>query len=160
MIRPEAEADLKRRFPQLATTQFEVTSEDTTDYNCFAWILGDKGNWISPDLFDENLGLYPWPEGVPRENSVEAWMLALETYGFSRCEDGSLQEGMDKIAIYFNAQSESVHFALQLTSELWTSKIGQWEDISHELEGLTGARYGRVIGFMSRSALRGTGADG
>jgi hypothetical protein len=152
MIRPEAEADLKRRFPQLAATRLEVTSEDTPDYNCLAWVLGDQENWISPDLFDEDLGLYPWPAGVPRENSVDAWMLALETYGFSRCNDGSLELGLDKIAIYFNARTECIHFALQLTTELWTSKIGPWEDISHELDGLTGERYGEVIGFMCRPA--------
>lgn len=152
MRRPEAEEDLKRRFPRLASTRFEVTSDDTPKYNCLAWVLGDQENWISPTLFDEDLGLYPWPEGVPRENTVDAWMLALESYGFTRCEDASLEPGRDKVAVYWNETTQEIHFALQLASGLWTSKVGRWEDITHELGGLAGDRYGEVMGFVSRPA--------
>lgn len=149
-MRAGAERDLVRRFPRLATTRFQVTSEESRTYNCLAWVLGDQGSWISPVLFDEDLGLYPWPEGVPRENTVYAWTLALETYGFSRCEDGAAEPGLDKVALYWNSETREIHFARQLASGLWTSKVGRWEDISHELDGLTGERYGDVIGFMSR----------
>jgi hypothetical protein len=150
--RPEAEEDLKRRFPRLARTRFEVTSDDTRKYNCLAWVLGDQENWISPLLFDEDLGLYPWPQGVPRENTISAWMLALEAYGFTRCEDASLETGRDKVAVYWNEVTQEIHFALQLASGLWTSKVGRWEDITHELDGLVGERHGEVVGFMSRPA--------
>ncbi|MCA1789689.1 MAG: hypothetical protein LC667_07480, partial [Thioalkalivibrio sp.] len=133
-MRDGAEEDLKRRFPRLATTRFEVTSGATTDYNCLAWVLGDQDVWISPVLYDEDQGLFPWPQGVPRENTIDAWMLALEAYGFARCEDGALEPGQEKAAVYWNAETEVIHFARQLASGLWTSKIGQWEDVSHELE--------------------------
>lgn len=152
MRRPDADEDLKRRFPWLASTRFEVTSDDTRTYNCLAWVLGDQENWISLTLFDEDLGLYPWPEGIPRENTVAAWMLAIESYGFTRCKDASLEPGRDKVAVYWNETTQEIHFALQLASGLWTSKVGRWEDITHELDGLTGDRYGEVIGFVSRPA--------
>jgi hypothetical protein len=153
--RSEAEVDLKRRFPSLASTRFEVTSDDTRTYNCLAWVLGDQENWISPTLFDEDLGLYPWPEGVPRENTVRTWMLALESYGFTRCEEPVPEPGVEKVAVYWNGETQEIHFALQLPSGLWTSKVGRWEDITHELDGLTGDRYGQVIGFVSRPAATG-----
>lgn len=155
-MRSGAEEDLKRRFPRLATTQFEITSEDTPYYNCLAWVLGDKERWISPVLFDEDLGLYPWPEGVPRENTVEAWTLALKAFGFALCDDDSLEPERDKVALYWNEETAEIHFARQLPSGLWTSKVGRWEDITHELDGLSGGKYGKVVGFMSRLAALGT----
>jgi hypothetical protein len=152
-MRAGAEQDLMRRFPRLADTEFEITSEEATDYNCLAWVLGDNANWISPVLFDEDLCLYPWPEGVPRETTLAAWMMALETYGFSRCEDGLPEPGRDKVVVYFNDKTEDIHFAIQLPSGGWSSKIGRWEDISHELDGLTESSYGSVVGFMSRPTV-------
>lgn len=152
MRRQEAEEDLKRRFPALGNTRFEVTSDDTPAYNCLAWVLGDQESWISPTLFDEDLGLYPWPDGVPRENTPEAWMLALESYGFASCQDAAVEPGQDKVAVYWNEEAQAIHFARQLASGLWTSKLGRWEDVSHELAGLAGDRYGEVIGFMRRPA--------
>src|SRR5690349_13603306 len=140
-MRSGADQDLKRRFPRLAATEISVTSEETTDYNCLAWVLGGRAHWIPPVLIDDDLGHYPWPEGVPRENTQTAWMMALQAYGFSQCDNGALEQGRDKVAIYFNEETEEIHFALQQPSGSWTSKIGRWEDISHELDGLTGERY-------------------
>jgi hypothetical protein len=43
-----------------------------------------------------------------------------------------------------------LHAARQLDSKMWTSKMGDDEDIMHELHGLTGGDYGDVRQFMKR----------
>lgn len=42
--------------------------------------------------------------------------------------------------------------ARQLPSGLWTSKLGEMEDIEHTLRGLKGDIYGAATGFLKRPA--------
>ncbi|TAF36353.1 MAG: hypothetical protein EAZ69_10585 [Oscillatoriales cyanobacterium] len=44
------------------------------------------------------------------------------------------------------------HAARQLANGKWTSKLGWLEDIEHELDGLTGDRYG-VVGQILKRAV-------
>jgi hypothetical protein len=75
---PLSEEWLSRRFPRLGTTQFRVTSPRTSTYNCAGWAAGDDQRWWSHEEFE----LYYWPEGAPREGTVEAWTAAFATLGF------------------------------------------------------------------------------
>jgi hypothetical protein len=82
---------------------------------------------------------------VPREYTVDAYQKALETCGFLVCSDALLEPGFEKVALYAIG-SEPQHAARQLPNGLWTSKLGDLEDIKHEtLEALEGAEYGRVV---------------
>jgi len=98
-----------------------------------------------PDPFDQ----YYWPPSVPREPTVSAYQQALESIGFSECEDGSLESGLVKVAV-FGIGAELTHAARQLDDGTWTSKLGSLEDITHELQALEGADYGHVVLFMKR----------
>ncbi len=52
------------RFPNLERTNYEVTSEETVDYNCFAFAAGEEElRWdpVDPDGY--------WPNGV-RESQI------------------------------------------------------------------------------------------
>lgn len=42
------------------------------------------------------------------------------------------------------------HAARQLENGKWTSKLGQLEDIEHELDGLVGDKYGIVVTILRR----------
>jgi hypothetical protein len=129
------------KFPLLLVSGYAITSPDTKDYNCFAWAAHDVENWWSHSRH--------WPAGIAREHTVEAYMAALATVGYTPCDDGKLEDGYEKIAIYLG-DGRPKHAARQMESGRWTSKLGPWEDIEHQLDGLAGGDYGDVSIFMRR----------
>lgn len=138
------EEDLKSRFPGLREGAFRITSPETQAYNCLAWAGGvDSSKWY-PDPWD----LYYWPE-ADGEDSLEGWVRAYGALGFDRCEDGAMEAGYTKVAIY-GFEDAPLHIARQLPSGLWTSKLGDGEDIEHELSGLIGEKYGEILIYMRR----------
>ena len=139
-------AELKQDWPNLEQTRYRITSSHTDRYNCLAWAIGEDDRWWSP-LPEED---YYWPEGVPREVTVEAFAKAYETLGFSVCEHGDIEPALEKLAIYVASDNRPKHIARQLPNGSWTSKLGMLEDIEHELEGLNGDLYGTVQKFMAR----------
>jgi hypothetical protein len=136
-------------FPNLAKTGYRVTSSQTAIYNCFAWAAVQDDRWWSPREFGTGESYY-WIDGVPDELTIAAFVQAYETLGYSICEDGELEEGFEKIALYATSDGEVTHAARQLPSGMWTSKLGRWEDIEHELAGLVGEMYGSVWQFLRR----------
>ena len=127
------------RFPNLERTAYEVTSEETVDYNCFAFAAGEEDcRWdpIDPDGY--------WPDGVPRELTLDAFIKAYQTIGYECCDNCHLEPGFQKIAIY-TYNGEPQHVARQEEDGMWKSKLGDWEDIKHELEGLENPHYYGVV---------------
>jgi hypothetical protein len=60
-----------------------------------------------------------------------------------------VETGLEKVAIFAKGET-ALHVARQLPSGKWTSKIGRWEDIEHDLLALEGERYGEVAQIMQR----------
>lgn len=140
----------QHELPLLTTKNCKITSNPARRYNCLAWAAGeDFRNWW-PD--PTNVGY--WPEGVPREETIPAFVSAYETRGFRLCVGGELEPGFEKIAIYGKNNGGVVvptHAALQLPSGEWTSKLGRFEDIIHSHENdVNGPTYGTVRYYMSR----------
>ena len=121
-----------------------VTSEETPEYNCFAWAVGVTDEFWEPGR--------TWPIDTPTAHEVRIIVHAYRTRGFEPCASGSLEPGIEKIAIYEDEDGDPTHAARQLPSGKWTSKLGPWEDIEHELTDLEGAypAYGRVTTFVAR----------
>lgn len=142
-------AELEQDWPNLSNTQYRITSPHTPNYNCLAWAIQEDDRWWSPLPEDD----YYWPEGVPREVSVAAFIKAYETLGFSVCESGEFEKNTDKLALYVTSDGKPQSIARQLPNGLWTSKLGRLEDIEHEFTGLNGKLYGTVHKFMTRSRL-------
>ncbi len=139
--------NLTAHFINLRPGQFLITSQESVDYNCIAWAGNDNSNWWSP------VGKYYWPEGVPREETVQAYVRAFASIGFEPCENGDLEPGIEKVALFVDGNRIPVHMARQLANGRWTSKLGEWEDIEHVLEGLSGTPgYGTVMQFLRRHA--------
>jgi hypothetical protein len=46
---------------------------------------------------------YYWPENVPAELTIEAFVRAYETLGFEVCESVVVEMGFEKIALYATA---------------------------------------------------------
>lgn len=107
--------------------------------------MGDEARWWEPRP------QYYWPIKADGGYSIKSYVDAFALYGFGACENGVLEPGLEKIALYAN-EGEFTHVALQLPLGLWTSKLGALEDIEHEdLEVLEGPTYGKVAVFMERS---------
>jgi hypothetical protein len=142
-------ADYKEReFPNLVRTGYRVTSPIDRRYNCFAWAANESDRWWNP-LEPENP--YYWMNGVPAELTIAAFIQAYGRLGFEICAGVELEVGFEKIALYTTSEGEPTHAARQLTNGKWTSKLGRWEDIEHELEGLVCEMYGSVKVLLKRS---------
>lgn len=134
-------------FPNLAATGYCITSKRSRLYNCFAWAAGEDDRWCNPL---ESNNSYYWPDGVPAEMAIAAFIQAYQTLGYEPCENADLESGFEKIAIYATADGEPTHAARQLPNGKWSSKLGRWEDIEHELDGLTSEIYGSVKQILKR----------
>ncbi len=142
-------SDIEREFPALRGSDYQITSPKTSDYNCFAWALHTNDEWYSP----VSIAGYYWPPNLSR-NAEMTTMLNLfhQEGGFEPCEDGSFEEGFEKIALYF-CDGIVTHAARQLSSGRWTSKLGSMEDIEHSLEMLEGdsrTGYGKIARYLKR----------
>lgn len=147
MAMSQADRFVQRYFPNLRNGRYNVTSEYTQDYNCLAWAAGETDRrWdLDPDSY--------WPEGVDRVQTLPAFMAAYTTRGYEQCDDGQLEQGYEKIAIYAN-QGGPQHVARQLENGAWTSKLGDGWDIEHPtLEGVESSGYGVVVAFMKRQMI-------
>jgi hypothetical protein len=133
-------------FPRLRSAAYQITSPRDGIYNCIAWAVGDTTRWWWPDAAGQEF----WPDGVPRQETVEAFLAAFATLGFDPGASVLLEEGVEKIALYANAAGQPKHATRQLASGRWTSKLGQAEDIEHDLHDLTGDVYGSVAYLLKR----------
>lgn len=144
---------IEEEYPNLVTTGYQVTSQDTIDYNCIAWAVEEDEEWWWPD----NQEQYYWPINVPREETINAFIKAFQTIGYE-VDDSlnvNLENEFQKIAIYARKlDKKPTHVARQLNNGKWTSKLGQYEDIEHnKLEGLIGEKYGEVTCIMKRKIV-------
>lgn len=134
-------------FPSLAHDNHSVTSPQTDEYNCIAWAAGEDDRWWWPGSPDETY----WPQQVPRIATIQAFSDAFATLGYSECNDGSLEPGLEKVVLYVDSKGVPTHMARQLATGGWTSKLGQEFDISHATPEVVAAGvYGRVALFMKR----------
>lgn len=138
--------DLESVFPQLSRSTYTITSPSTPEYNCIAWAAGDTERWWWPVA-----GSFAyWPSNVPVQETLAAFIQAFATLGFMPCDDSQIEQGYEKVALYVDLNGKPTHAARQLPNGRWTSKLGNIEDIEHELEGVTGSVYGSVAQILKR----------
>ncbi len=133
-------------FPNTVDDPLIITSPITNDYNCIAWAFGSSDLWFWPD----NEGYTYWPNQIKRECTEEAFVNLYELIGYEICSDGSFEEGKEKIVIYLNSQGIPTHAAKQIGEDLWSSKLGPHNDVSHSLLALENGTYGNATIFMKR----------
>jgi hypothetical protein len=143
-----AEALYDTDFPNLRKTGFTRTSEPDY-YNCIAYVVGDFNRKWWPDDYPPHWSIDYWPPNVPKEETLDAFTIALATVGFVVSKDGNLDAGFEKVAIYALAGIVK-HAALQLANGTWRSKLGSDKDIEHTVDGLEGPAYGKVIAYLKR----------
>lgn len=141
-------------FPNLDRAGYRVTSDECFDYNCIAHAASRSDAWWWPDEGD---GIY-WPESVAKDETLDCFIQAYGTEGYEPCESPDLEPGVEKVAIYVDADGVPTHAARQVPSGGWTSKLGDWEDIEHttlaalERQDGKGEGYGTVAKILKRLA--------
>jgi hypothetical protein len=133
------------QWPKLVDGSFDYDSDFSMQYNCASWAVGETHRLI--DSYS-----YWWPDDLEATHTAENYAdLYRKYYGFEDCNDGDLEEGVEKLAIFANKSGEFKHVARQLKDGHWTSKMGDYEDISHNtLETVSGGAYGQVALFLKR----------
>ena len=149
----QSEMDLIRRlleclFPNLDSQHFEPVSEETNDYNCIAWAAEDTDNWWWP--LPEEDGY--WPPSIPRTVEKHAFIAAFKAMGYGECGTNfDLEFGYEKVALYLDPNDKPTHMARQLSSGIWTSKLGPIWDIEHSSpSGVEGIPYGTAAVALRR----------
>ncbi len=143
-------------YPNLsAANHRDIISQPDDTYNCIAWAAG-----IDNDFWEPATGK-TWPGNAPRGLAgykIASLIIVFESVGFVLCkddEDGSLEDGIEKIAIYADGP-EWTHAARQLETGKWTSKLGRAERIEHDApENLVGPAYGQITIYMKRDRTKG-----
>jgi hypothetical protein len=142
----DAKQWLDDEFPYLRDSSYDITSPYTDDYNCIAWAAGDLENWWWPE------GDAYWPMNVPREHTLENFILAFRTLGFEPCDfSEQIEPEFEKVVIYVNDDLKPQHMAKQMDSGLWSSKLGRAWDIEHyTVQGVECPDYGRAKQMLKR----------
>ena len=143
-------------FEHLAASNFDVirdcTSDSTVNYNCIAWAVGKTDKpWWPVDVIKG----YHWPLGLPVEpigqETIENFVKAFETEKYEICTSSEIEVGFEKVVIYADANMCPLHAARSLAKGVWTSKIGDEEDIEHAtVEAISGNIYGSPVVFLKR----------
>jgi hypothetical protein len=136
-------------FPKLRDSNYRVTSQPDARYNCIAWAAGDTRRWWWPERDIEN-GF--WPDSVPFEVTLAAFCALFDSLGYAMCAAEAFEPAFERIAIFAGSDGLPTHAARQLPNGLWTSKLGEGEDIEHDLHHLEGQVYGSVSAVMRRPA--------
>ncbi len=158
ILTEHAEKRIKQVFENLRDNDFEITSPFDPKYNCIAHVAGDDSKWwwsvdtamVGNDVF--------WFNNVPSQETLENFILAFGKLDYEPCVHSEIEENFEKVAIYVTEQEKlyipkrtPTHMARQLPTGIWTSKLGQDVDISHNsLQNLEGKTYGKVGQILKR----------
>src|SRR5437899_3157076 len=121
---PAFHEQARRALPRLTAANHRVSSPASWEYNCIAWAAGQTDAWWWPAP-----GRY-WPESVPREETLAAFIAAFTALGFQIVAHAEQEANTEKIALYAKDKMPT-HAARQLASGWWTSKLGPSIDIEH-----------------------------
>jgi len=136
--------ELEQKFPNITGTPYERTSPATNRYNCVAYAVHENHRnwWPNSHMF--------WPVRPAKATLNDFKVMLIVMFDFEETETSLYEPGYERVAIFANARGIPTHAARQLEKGSWTSKLGQWIDISHTLDGMNGGEYGTVAFVMRR----------
>lgn len=136
--------EVSRHFPQLQNNlNFWFTSLRTEDYNCIAWAQEITDDWLQ--LTDGRNLVY----------EIDKYIEYFKSLGFLECDKKEIID-LDKetkvIAVYYSSSNRAfTHVARRLENGNWASKLGDWEDIEHNVpEVLLGSSYGDSVVYLKK----------
>jgi len=131
-------------FPNSLTEPFVATSPKDFKYNCIGWACGTKTR-MWPNMYS-----YYWPPGIPTIEDVNSFIELFQSKGYEVCDNGDLEKGYLKVAIYAYHDGKPSHAARQLENGKWTSKLGVHQDVSHSIFSMSDGDYGNVVHYMRK----------
>lgn len=142
------DATYKKFFPNICDVQNKKTSEATSTYNCIAWAFEESHRiwWPCKRGY--------WPTSFDSLTVAEAFDKWFAEDGWEETKDATVEPDVKKIALYM-LNGDPTHAARQLSTGLWTSKLG-WDpsfgiDLSHQLADLDGPSYGQFTKIYKKS---------
>ena len=93
---------LRPAFPRLSPANCRLTSPADDGYNCIAWASENSERWWWPDPLHQSY----WPAAVPRVVTLDAFVQAFSSLGYNQHSDDALEPGLQKIAIFANAEGK------------------------------------------------------
>ncbi len=148
---PEARRRIESYFSGLQPGSYDIIGGDNPGYNCFAHAAGKADIWLGPRK-PHPFVKTSWPLDLPLTDTVDVIIQLFAKEGYTPCQDGSLEVGFEKIAIYAKS-GRATHAAKQVANDRWSSKLGREETIVHvltALEGMGQHEYGNVTQFLKR----------
>ena len=144
-------------FPLLNSANSRKTSPVSESYNCISWVVevDNKQYWPDniPDLDPE--WAVEWPEGIPNEETVDAFVAFFQLFGYKLCNGPEFEEGFIKLALFVDHRGVPTHASRQVPhNKKWTSKMGtDGIDIEHDdLISIIGPLYyGTPKVFMQKA---------
>ena len=133
------------QFPNSFIEPFVITSPETPQYNCVAWALGDIENWWEAD---ED---YLWLDTIEFDNNLSTMQSLFKHFGFEPIDKPNLNNGLEKVALFSDDGIYCTHVARQLSTKIWTSKLGISHDVTHTLMALEKGIYGDVVMILQKS---------
>jgi hypothetical protein len=139
-------------FGNVTPQDFKCASDPDDAYNCIAWAAGrtDRPWWPT------TIAPYFWPGELPREpideaETLENFIEAFKKQGYNVCWSGRFSRRYEKVAIYVDDKGRPTHAARLLLKGVWSSKLGDEEDIEHKnLKCIEGKLYGKAKAFLKR----------
>ena len=144
-------------FPLLNSDNSTVTSPVSEAYNCLSWAVEVDCKSYWPDG-GEDIVQEPaveWPEGIPNEESIEAFVAFFRLFGYELCDGPEFEIGFVKVVIFVDHRDTPTHACRQVPSKgTWTSKMGV-EGVDIELDDLSciegHAYYGAAKVYMKKA---------
>ena len=97
-------------------------------------------------------GVSVWPHCNDGKTDIKTFIEAFTENGFEVCNDNLEENHTQKVALYcYPGTFECTHAARQLSNGLWTSKLGESNDIQHSTPyTIQGRIYGNVACILRR----------
>lgn len=143
---PEYRESIIKDFKQLQfDSAFYVYSPPDFNYNCIAWAMGMSDRWGSHD----NVPWAWWPPTVKKNGHPESLINAFKYFGFEICDNGIVEDGFDKVALY---QKNGLwqHAAKIIDNGVYYSKFGCNVDAHHGPGNILFEGYGEIYAYMKR----------
>lgn len=133
-------------FPNMDINNVAIDDEDTPEYNCIGYAIGDTNKPWWPRGGEG--GFYYWPETEKdaEKYSVSTFDHLLMTTGHGSITDSEKpEEGYVKLAL-FTEGDKPTHLARQLADGEWSSKVGAGPLIRHgfDIHEMDNGVYGNV----------------
>lgn len=91
-----------------------------------------------------------------KSDSLENCIKTFNILGYKEKGDSSFESEFEKVALYIDADGLPSHAARQKENGVWTSKLGEAEDIEHNTPNeLEGEAYGKVRIILKRPRTKG-----